>query len=214
MKIILLCLLLLLTGCSTSSRPYDGSLARTANSVGYVISNTSSGSGVLIAPDKVLTARHVCPLFFTSDMIFVHRDYAYCVKDIEYPVDNVDLAILTLEQACLAATPATISQDITDTIVVNIAYNNTCLRLFTNDILGFCDYVDATETHEMYYCRDFNTVLDDVPLFGNSGGAVFQYQNNSYQLIGIITATQLYSIPAYGRFVPLFPYYDSLGITR
>lgn len=209
MKLLLLCLLTFLTGCMVAQRD-NGTLSDAANSVGYIVSNTGSGSGVLIASNKVLTAQHVCPVFFTGDIFFVHNDRAYCVKNIQYPVDGVDLAILTLERPCLDGIPAKLSTDITDTILVNLAYNDTCLRLFTNDIIGFCDYIDSTASHEMYYCRDFNTILDDVPLFGNSGGAVFQYQDNGYRLIGIITATQLYSIPAYGRFVPLFPYYSSL----
>lgn len=182
MKSYICCILLLLNISLTKipQREYQ-------YSVGYISisSGKGNGSGVLISPNHILTCKHVLTWFNEDNVIKNYPHYFIIngknceIKD--YIVfDDLDLAIARIDESF--SEYADISdKEVNDSILFNVAYKGEWYkRMYTNKFTGI-------HSNGVYFYKlDYDTPLDSIPEPGNSGGGVFQEQEGSIKLVGII----------------------------
>ena len=171
-RIVLLFALSLLAACSFS--PADSFQSARATVRLLDIPGVGNGSGVVIAPGKVLTANHVA----------VEVEHGLLLEPGRVPVatekadENVDLALLGAPVACpcakLAEYPA---QEDEPVIVIGFPMNERVqLQILTR---GAAQGVIGSQL-----------ALTAPVAGGNSGGGVFVWRDGEWQLVGILVATR------------------------
>lgn len=146
------------------------------------VGTRGSGSGVMIGPNRMLTAAHVAVNGTPEDPLLVNGKVAKVLKIDE----ELDLALLEVDiahgpYAPLGALPGT------DANVVAIGFplnNSVKHQILTNGRVQ-----GTTE----------NRTMVTTPIApGNSGGGLFRYRNGKWELVGLTVAVAM--VPIYGMY--------------
>jgi len=133
-----------------------------------IYNDTSHGSGVVIAPNLMLTAAHIVD--GNSDLKVNGKPIKRIIKSNA----KTDIALIEVEISCPCVA---IAQNIPemDQKVYTVGYP-----------LGMEQFL--TEGRVQYFELPKNRMITSIPvIFGNSGGGVFTLEDGTYKLVGIVS---------------------------
>lgn len=153
-----------------------------------VVPNLGNGSGVMIAPGRMLTAAHVASIDNEDTPLTLNGKRVKILKIDE----TLDLALLQVEEDC-PCVPVGKDLPKPDTV----AY-----------VVGFPVYREGmpqylTEGKIQGYWEETNRILTNILTApGNSGGGLFIYNDGQWELSGIVV-----SVSAIGSLFSVIPVY-------
>lgn len=170
--------ILLLAGCTAhfifaSTPAADAYAVPRSEVVALVDATGGNGSGVIIAPNTILTARHVAAQILAGNKLWIEPGHIPVTVE-RVGTGDVDLAILHAKVACpcapIAATPATVDEPL---IVVGYPVHK-----FVN--VQVLTHGDAQGTKDAYLMATADVAG------GNSGGGVFLRRHGRWVLAGVL----------------------------
>lgn len=178
MKNLLAVLAVLLAGCVSSGEDDIGDLRQTT--VKIEIGTTSTCSGVVVAPEHVLTAAHCVPENLSA--LKVHG------MEVEQSVKNAerDIALLVVPGLGCPCAPVAAVRPAVDTKLIVVGFPMNFAQYLTEGrLMG-----DITDPQANPNIRK-HFMATSVPIaFGNSGGPVFAWVDGKYKVVGIISAVR------------------------
>ncbi len=165
--------------------------------VRLVYNDDGNGSGVMIAPNRMLTAAHVADILTETNPLFVEGKKVRKVLKIDR---DRDIALLDVDADCPCAPLGDLPKIDEAIIVVGYPINKAIqVQIIT------------TGTYQGLIADKTRLVTTAPASFGNSGGGLFLFHNGKWELIGILVAMsgQNSSVPFVG-----VPYNDVTFSTR
>ena len=151
----------------------------------HLIYNSSgNASGVMIAPGRMLTAKHVAVIHSDANPLYVRGKP---VKRVIATSKEADLALLEVDLDCPCVPVGNLPDDDSDVLVVGFPVQDQAQMQV------------LTEGKVSGYNPMQNVLLTSAPAApGNSGGGLFQRQYGKWKLVGILSSVSL--IPIFGMF--------------
>jgi S1-C subfamily serine protease len=176
---LIVCLLWLLIGCAQPVPSYPRDQVRVV-----MVSTGGNGSGVVIRPGLILTAKHVAVV---PGLVLV-KDGTKGTGVVMAEQEEVDLALIRypLAEASCPCVRLADSEAAIDEPVFVIGYPLGIAQMVTMGHAQSIQEVYITDDWGQTHKLGKRLVLTAGVMPGNSGGGVFVFRDGEYQLVGIM----------------------------